>query len=412
MSLSRGARWLVRGLVGSAAVLSLLAFVYRDEIGRLRRVWTYASQFEAEHIDENFRSFHLRYPARTVKRAGPVAPLEPRPAALPETYQYGGATRRVDDWIESSQTTGMVVLHDGKLVFETYRRGNDAATTPILMSVSKSVVSFLFGVAVDEGRITSLDQPVDAYAPALKGSGYEGVRIKDVLQMSSGIRFNEDYGDLDSDIAHLAMAFVNGSVRDFVRGLQRQRPPGTFHHYVSADTQVVAMVLEAATGEELADLTQSRLWSKLGAEHDAHWLTDATGDEFALGGLNATARDMARFGQLYADGGRNLAGEPLVSEAWVRASVTPDAPHLMPGRDNPLHDWPMGYGYQWWIPENQPADGRGDFSAIGIYGQFVYVNPSERVVIAKTSAYEDYNQDGDEMEFEAMEVFRAIARGL
>lgn len=410
--LSRGTRWLVRGLVGLAAVVAVLAFAFRDEVGRLRRVWAYASLFEAEHIDENFRSFHLRYPVRTVKRAGPVAPLDPKPAPLPETYRYGGTTRRVDDWIESSQTTGMVVLHDGKLVYETYRRGNDAATTPILMSVSKSVVSFLVGVAVDEGRIDDLDRSVDSWVPALKGSGYEGVRLKDVLQMSSGIRFNEDYGDLDSDIAHLAMAFVNGSVRDFVRGLQRQRPPGTFHHYVSADTQVVAMVLEAATGEELADLTHSRLWSRLGAEHDAHWLTDAAGDEFALGGLNATARDMARFGQLYADGGRNLAGEQLVSEAWVRASVTPDAPHLMPGRDNPLHDWPMGYGYQWWIPENQPADGRGDFSAIGIYGQFVYVDPSERVVIAKTSAYEDYNQDGDEMEFEAMEVFRAIARGL
>lgn len=405
-------RWILRGLLGLAVVGVVAAIVWRNDIERLRRVWAYASHFEPEHIDENFRSFHLRYPVRTVHRGGPVFPLPEQPAPLPETYVFGGETRRVDDWIESSQTTGMVVLHDGKLVYESYRRGNEVGTTPILMSVSKSVVSFLFGVAIDEGKIASLEQPVDAYVPALKGSGYEGVRIKDVLQMSSGIRFNEDYGDLDSDIAHLVMAFVNGSVHDFVLRLQRQRPPGTFHHYVSADTQVIGMVLEAATGESLADLTQKHLWSKLGVEYDAHWLTDQVGDEFALGGFNATPRDMARFGQLYADGGVNLAGERLVSAEWVRASVTPDAPHLMPGRDNPLHDWPMGYGYQWWIPENQPADGRGDFSAIGIYGQFVYVNPSERVVIAKTSAYEDYNETGDLMEFEAMEVFRAIARGL
>jgi len=405
-------RWILRGLLGLVVAGVVAAIVWRDDLERWRRVWAYAAHFEPEHIDENFRSFHLRYPARTVERGGPVLPLAEQAAPLPQTCVFQGETRRVDDWIERSQTTGMVVLHDGKLVYESYRRGNDARTTPILMSVSKSVVSFLFGVAVEQGKIASLEQPVDAYVPALAGSGYAGVRIKDVLQMSSGIRFNEDYGDLDSDIAHLAMAFVNGSVNEFVRQLQRQRPPGTFNHYVSADTQVIGMVLEAATGESLADLTQKHLWSKLGVESDAHWLVDQAGDEFALGGFNATPRDMARFGQLYADGGVNLAGERLVSESWVRASATPDAPHLMPGRDNPLHDWPMGYGYQWWIPENQPADGRGDFSAIGIYGQFVYVNPSERVVIAKTSAYEDYNETGDEMEFEAMEVFRAIARGL
>jgi CubicO group peptidase (beta-lactamase class C family) len=410
--MAQAGKWLLRLIVGLMAAAAVALVVFRDEIDSLRRVWAYAAQFDPAHIDENFRSFHRRYPVKTVRRSGPIYELRSRAARLPETFTYAGTTRRIAEWIDRTQTTGIVVLKDGELAYEAYFRGNDVATTPILMSVSKSVVSFLVGVAVDEGKIESLERPVDSYVPALKGSGYEGVRLKDVLQMSSGIRFNEDYADLNSDIAHLAMAFVNGSVNDFVRHLQRRRPPGTFHHYVSADTQVVAMVLEAATGEQLADLTQSRLWARLGAEYDAYWLTDRAGDEFALGGLNATVRDMARFGQLYARDGRNFAGEQLVSADWVRASVTPDAPHLMPGRDNPLHDWPMGYGYQWWIPENQPTQGRGDFSAIGIYGQFVYVNPTENVVVAKTSAYEDYNTDGDEMEFESMEAFRAIARGL
>lgn len=401
----------LRIAIASVAVLGILAVVFREEIESLRRVWEYASHFDPDTIDENFRSFHVRYPARTVHRADPVAELPNRNRPLPETFTFEGNSVRIDEWIDRTQTTGMVVLKDGGIVYENYFRGNDATTTPILMSVSKSVVSFLFGVAMDEGKIESLERTVDSYVPELKGSGYEGVRIKDVLQMSSGIHFNEDYGDYTSDIARLAMAFVNGSVDDFVFGLKRERTPGTFNHYVSADTQVIAMVLEAATGEQLADLTQSRLWSRLGVEHDAYWLTDPDGEEFALGGFNATVRDMARFGQLYLNDGRNFAGEQLVSTDWVRASVTPDAPHLMPGRDNPLHDWPMGYGYQWWIPENQPKEGRGDFSAIGIYGQFVYVNPDAGVVIAKTSAYEDYNETGDVMEFEAMEAFRAIARG-
>ncbi len=398
--------------IASIALLGILAVVFRDEIESLRRVWEYASHFDPDTIDRNFRSFHVRYPTRTVRRAGPVAELPSRSRPLPDSFVYEGKSVRTDEWIDRTQTTGIVVLKDGGIVYENYFRGNDASTTPILMSVSKSVVSFLFGVAMDEGKVESLERTVDSYVPELKGSGYEGVRIKDVLQMSSGIRFNEDYGDYTSDIARLAMAFVNGSVDDFVLGLKRERTPGTYNHYVSADTQVIAMVLEAATGEQLADLTQSRLWSRLGVEHDAYWLTDPDGEEFALGGFNATVRDMARFGQLYLQDGRNFAGEQLVSTDWVRASVTPDAPHLMPGRDNPLHDWPMGYGYQWWIPENQPKEGRGDFSAIGIYGQFVYINPDAGVVIAKTSAYEDYNETGDVMEFEAMEAFRAIARGL
>lgn len=412
MKRTAGKKLAVRVALGLVAAAALAAVVFRDEIGSLRRLWAYASQFDAATIDTSFRTFHERYPVRTVHRTGPVQELPAQPRRLPETFVWNGGERRIDEWIDRTQTTGMVVLHDGTVAWEGYFRGNHAGTTPILMSVSKSVVSFLVGVAVDEGRIDSLERPVDSWVPALAATGYAGVRLKDVLQMSSGIRFNEDYGDLTSDIARLAMAFVNGSVDDFLLRLERERPPGTHNHYVSADTQVVAMVLEAATGEQLADLTQSRLWSRLGAEYDAHWLTDQAGQEFALGGFNATVRDMARFGLLYARDGRNLAGETLVSPAWVRASVTPDAPHLMPGRDNPLSDWPMGYGYQWWIPENQPTTGRGDFSAIGIYGQFVYVDPERDVVIAKTSAYEDYDENGEEMEFEAMEAFRAIARGL
>ena len=119
-------------------------------------------------------------------------------------------------------------------------------------------------------------------------------------------------------------------------------------------------------------------------------------------------RDYARFGLLYLNQGRNFEGQQLVSADWVKASVTPDAPHLMPGRDNPGSDWPMGYGYQWWIPENP----QGDYTAIGIYGQFIYVHPAHNVVIAKTSAYVDYDNSGDEMEFESVEAFRAIAKGL
>jgi hypothetical protein len=276
------------------------------------------------------------------------------------------------------------------------------------MSVSKSIVSFLMGVAMTEGRISSLQDPVDKYAPGLKGSGYEGVSLKNVLQMSSGIGFYEDYEDLKSDLVRMVVAFTTGSLNDFVATLVNERKPGTYNRYVSADTQVLGMVLEGATGENLTDYTREKLWRALGAEYDAEWLTDPKGTEMAFGGFNASLRDYARFGLLYLNEGRNYQGRQLVPSDWVKASVTPDAPHLMPGRDNPDSSFPMGYGYQWWIPENP----EGDFLAIGIYGQFIYVHPGHEVVIAKTSAYVDYNDSGDEMEFESVEAFRAIARAL
>jgi CubicO group peptidase (beta-lactamase class C family) len=314
----------------------------------------------------------------------------------------------VEEWIARTGTTGLLVIKGGRIVFENYYQGNQPDTRTIAMSVSKSLVSCLIGIALAEGKISDLQDPVDKYAPQLKGGGYEGVSLKNVLQMSSGIRFTEDYGDLKSDIVRMVASFLTGSVNDFVAVLPNERTPGTFNRYVSADTQVLGMVLAGATGQSLTDYGQEKLWGPLGAEYDAEWLTDAKGVEMAFGGLNATLRDYARFGWLYLKKGRNFKGRQLVPEAWVMASVTPDAPHLMPGRDNPASSFPMGYGYQWWIPENP----QGDFTAIGIYGQFIYVHPVHQVVIAKTSAYVDYNNSGDEMEFESMEAFRAIAKGI
>lgn len=401
-------KWFIS--IGGILLLALLiaVIVFWKDIQELRGVLRYANTFEPETIVENFRSLYKQYPSSTVQRSGPVFELPENHRALAETYVYNGETKKIADWIEQTDTTGLLVIKNGTIAFEKYFDGNGKSTRWISMSVAKSFVSFLIGVAIEEGKIATIHDPVDKYAPNLKGSGYESVSLKNVLQMSSGIRFTEDYGDLKSDIVRLVASFTAGSLNEFVRNLQNERKPGTFNKYVSADTQVLSMVLAGATGKSLTAYMEEKLWSRLGAEYDAKWLTDPTGTEMAFGGLNVTLRDYARFGLLYLNRGKNFKGEQLVSERWVKASVTPDAPHLMPGKDNPNSSWPMGYGYQWWIPENP----EGDFTAIGIYGQFIYVHPKYNVVIAKTSAYVDYNNTGDEMEFESMEAFRSIARGL
>jgi CubicO group peptidase (beta-lactamase class C family) len=294
-------------------------------------------------------------------------------------------------------------------LYENYDRGNTESSRAIAWSVSKSVLSALFGIAVSQGKIASLDDPVAQYVPELRDSGYGLVRLKDVLQMSSGIAFNEDYGDFNSDINAMGRYFaLDLPLQNFVSGLKNGRKPGTFNHYVSMDTQVLGMVLAKATGRTIADLTEEQLWKPLGMEADAAWLIDGAGMEATFGGLNAVLRDYARFGRLYLHQG-NWNGVQVVPADWVRASVTPDAPHLMPGKRD-SSSWVLGYGYQWWVPGDLGAPGtQGDFLAIGIYGQAIYVSPATGIVIARTAAYQNYNKDGDAMELESIEFFRSLA---
>lgn len=400
--------WSIR--IGSVLAVSSIAaaVIFWQDIQEIHGVLRYANSFKSDVIVENFRSLYKQYPSTKVRRSGPVFELPEKHQPLLESYIYNGKTGKISEWIQRTDTTGLLVIKNGAIAFEKYFSGNQKSNRTISMSVAKSFVSFMIGKAYEEGKISNLQDPVDKYVPMVKGSGYEGVSLKNVLQMSSGIKFTEDYGDLKSDIVRLVASFTSGSLNEFVANLTRGKEPGTYNKYVSADTQVLGMVIASATGKSLTAYMQETLWSHLGAEYDAEWLTDPAGTEMAFGGLNAALRDYARFGLLYLNQGRNFKNEQLVSESWVKASVTPDAPHLMPGRNNPNSGWPMGYGYQWWIPENP----EGDYSAIGIYGQFIYVHPGQNVVIAKTSAYVDYNNSGDDMEFETMEVFRAIAKGL
>ncbi|SDU35517.1 CubicO group peptidase, beta-lactamase class C family [Pseudomonas pohangensis] len=373
------------------------------------RVWQFETLFAPQRIVENFRSMPELFDSNLIPDSGPVFELEVAPQQLPQDFSFQGRTIAISDWIKTSGTTGLVVLANGKLVFEDYYQGNDAQSQAISWSVGKSFVSALIGFALADGSISSLQDPVGDYVPLLRQSGYADVSIQDVLEMSSGIDFNEDYADPQSGINQLGEEiFLGRSTNEWIARLQMAGPAGREHHYISVNTQVLGMVLEAATGEKLASYMEKKLWSRLGPEGDARWLTDAHGTELAFAGLNVRTRDYARFGQLYLDQGRNLKGEQLLPAQWVQDSVTPRTAYLQPGRSRFEGIPALGYAYQFWIPQGN----EGEFMAIGVYGQFIYVNPTRQVVIAKNSAYADYNVDGDRMEYEALEAFRAIARKL
>jgi CubicO group peptidase (beta-lactamase class C family) len=331
------------------------------------------------------------------------------PMTLPTSYVFEGKTGDIKSFMAETDTMALMVLKDGAIRHEQYADWGGRDTHWISMSVAKSFVSAALGIAVDEGLIKSIEQPITDYLPALgvEGSAYAGVRIKDILQMSSGAGWNEDYSDPESDIMRFASILgLGGSMNEFPPTLKRAREPGSFNLYNSTDTQVLGMLLVAATGRSIAHYMQEKLWHPLGMESDGYWIIDSVGMEMAYGGLNATARDYAKIGELFRLNGK-WNGKQIVSSDWVKASVTPDAPHLMPG-DTGLSDSLFGYGYQWWVPEGD----EGEYSAIGVYNQFIYVNPARGVVIVKLSANQRYGLTNDETsyrEFETMEMFRAIA---
>jgi CubicO group peptidase (beta-lactamase class C family) len=330
--------------------------------------------------------------------------------SLPTTYQFEGDVRNVHALLGATHTSALLVLKQGSVCFEEYWLTGGRDVQWISMSVAKSFVSALVGIALAEGSIRSIEDAIDQYVPGLKDSAYRGVRIKDVLQMSSGVRWNEDFSDHNSEIYRLSEAAVpGGSVDQFMASLQRASEPGTRCVYSSADTQALGMLVAEATGRSLTEYMQEKLYSPLGMESPGHWITDSLGRELAYVGLLMTARDFAKFGELYRKGGL-WQDQQIVPREYVDESIRVDGDHVQPG--GPIvgdHVFGPGYGYQWWLP----AGGGGDYSAIGVYNQYIYVDPKRDTVIVKLSANPAYGtttRESDNKDLENIAVLQAISQ--
>lgn len=394
----------IKTVVAFIVILLICAALFRTELTQLYHT---IRLFHADVIVHNFSNMKTMAPTLTIEKTAPVDEFGRNPLPLPESFKYENQTYNVEQWLENTSATALVVVKGNDIVHEQYRQNTGEYDQRISWSVAKSFLSAIFGVAVYEGDIPDLNVPVTDYVPSLMGTGYEGVTIKNVLQMSSGIHFNEDYGDFNSDINRFGRIMaLGGSFDDFAGSFTSNREQGTYMHYVSIDTHVVGMVLRAATGRTIEDYFQDKLWSRLGTERDAIYITDSQGEPMVLGGLNLISRDYARFGKLYRDFGR-LNGEQIIPEQWIQSSITPDAPHLMPGK-RATSSTTFGYGYQWWVPENADQE----FMAIGIYGQFIYINRALDVVIVKNSADINFMDENKSANLIAVEAFRAIAAAV
>lgn len=359
-----------------------------------------------ENQAATFRHQDQYRPVRVI-RAGP------RPRALPPhakplkglTFESDGATRTVDDYMSRRRTAGLLVLKRGEVALERYGMGNTPESRWTSFSTAKSMTATLAGAALHDGSIRSLDDPVEQYLPQMKASAYEGVSLRNVLRMASGVAWDEQYDpNGNSDIVRFSTALSGqkgGALLDLMASQPRAVPQGTKFNYSTGESCLLGAIVRAAIRRPLADYYAEKVWGPAGMEADAYWQLESVGGlELAGLGVSARLRDFARFGQFILEDGV-AGGARRLPVGWRDLAGQPD--NEATGFGKLEKDYPLGYGYQWWaLPRTLDATHDGAFTAQGIFGQFVYVNPREHVVAVVWSAWRQAWQTDSEFETYAL----------
>jgi CubicO group peptidase (beta-lactamase class C family) len=311
--------------------------------------------------------------SRTVK-AGSRAHVLEQGRALAAFESGGPRADYFEQFMTAQRVRGVLVLQDGKIRLERYVSPHSPTTRWNSFSIAKSVTSTLVGAAMKDGAINSLDDPVTRYIKTLRGSAYDEVTVRQLLTMTSGVKWNEDYTDVNSDVARMyAQAPDQGfdMTVSYVRKLPREAPPGTKWLYKTSETNLVGVLVSEATGKPLADYLSDKIWRPYGMERDAEWMIDDVGHEQGGCCLGMTLRDYGRFGQFILDGAR-IDGQAIVPDDWLAEAT----------RSQVSTGGNSGYGYQWWIRDDGTFEGRG------IYGQTLHIDRARRLVIVINSATE------------------------
>ncbi|CAN7512601.1 serine hydrolase domain-containing protein [Caulobacter sp. LjRoot300] len=342
----------------------------------------YAGTLFPDEQIETCRNSERLFPTRTVRRGDrPVSRLPVRQEPFPDlSFESVGKSCDLYDYVSRNRTASLLILKDGQIAFERHQFGNTPRTRWMSMSMAKSFSATLVGAAIQDGLIGGLEDLLTDYLPELRGTSYEGVSVRALLQMSSGVFWTEDQTDPNSTrraMLELQIGQQPGTILDYMGRLPRVHPPGQVFTYSTGETHVVGALLRAAVGKSLAQYLSEKFWSRLGMEQDAEWwLESPDGLEVAGSGLTATLRDYARFG-LFVLAGGVIDGERILPEGWVKEATSPRV----------LGGQPVNYGFMWWPqPSRAGTFEDGAFRAGGIFGQYLYVNPAHRVVIAVWSA--------------------------
>ncbi len=367
----------------SLLVMSLFAAInatpsMAQEIAPLREVYDGAMRPDVEV--KTFARMDELLPMRVVERGAKVRELPKAKIPLKNVkFEAGGKKCDLFDYLATNRIVGLLILKNGEVVLEDYELGVGSDTRWPSYSVAKSATSTLIGAALQDGSLGSLDDPVTKYVPALKGGGYEGVSVRNVIQMASGVKWDETYTDPKSDrrkMLEIQLQQKPGSILAFMSSLPKAGAPGTIWNYNTGETFVVGAIVEGATNKPLAQYLSEKIWKPWGMESDAKWqLESPNGMGFGGGGLLATLRDFARIGLLVqADG--VIDGQRIVPPGWFEEA----------GSSKVVGGKTEDYGYLWWTFPKNEAVHDGAFQGIGIFGQHLYINRKENVVIVVLSA--------------------------
>jgi CubicO group peptidase (beta-lactamase class C family) len=314
-------------------------------------------------------------PMRVIRRGRRVSPLPAADWRADPKFDFGGQSYTVESYMRAYRVSGVIAIKDGRVILERYgldRKPNERWTS---FSVAKSVTSTLIGAAIEDGFIRSLDDPVARYIPQLAASAYEGVTIRELITMTSGVKWNEDYGDLNSDVAKVGLTAGEpgmNPVVSYMRRLPRAAAPGSRFTYDTGETDLAGILVSNAVHKSLADYLSEKVWGPFGMEQDGLWLEDAAGHERGGCCISMTLRDYARMG-LFMLGGGVAGGHRVLPPGWVADATS-------------AHVKDPAYGYFWWIlPDGYQAE--------GIFGQAVAVLPADHLVIAINSAWAAADED-------------------
>ncbi|MGD2129792.1 MAG: serine hydrolase [Lysobacterales bacterium] len=363
-----------------------------ETIGTVRQI--YDGRLYPDIQVRTFRNIDRLFPTHTVSNGAAARALPVDLSDMEDfSFEWDGEKYDLYDVLSLNRVSGLLIIQDGTIRFEKYFFGNDECTRWMSMSVVKSMTASLVGAAIQDGLIASIDDPVTRYLPTLSGSAYDGVTIRQLLTMTSGVAWNETYTDPASDRRRMLEAQIAqkpGAILNLMASLPRAAAPGTRWNYSTGETQVVGALVRAAAGMPVADYLSNKIWRPMGMESDATWwLESPDGLEIGGSGLSATLRDYGRFGLFLLRGGV-IDGVRVLPEGWVAEA----------GSARMVNGEQVEYGYMLW-----PLHGRS-FAAIGIFGQFVFVDPDRSLVVAMWSAQpKPVGREGvDEYEF-----FRALS---
>ena len=321
-------------------------------------LWTQAER------EDRFAHMDRLFPVNRIAHGPKVYPLSP---GKPLTLTINGDSLQA--LMQRDRLAGVLVLQDGKVRLESYALGADRSTHWTSFSMTKSITSTLVGTALHDGSIHGIDDPVTQYLPEMRGSAYDGVTIRQLLTMTSGVRWVEDYDAPVSDNVRLYSTPVQpgkDTVTEYMRKLPRESAPGTHWVYKTGETDLTGALVRRATGKSLSQLVQQNIWQRFGMESDAYWIAE-DGKEYGGSGISATLRDWGRFGELV-----RLGGKGVVSDTWFTEATRTQQPIGEAGR---------GYGYQWWTYND------GSYAALGIFGQSMLIDPTRKLVIVTQGAW-------------------------